>query len=128
MLKKVKSALNYVTDFYRTAPMGETLFLANVGVGSLCLSCGFPLGMNIALFGSLGGIVASEQQFKLRRRLEKSVSEYGYTENVFYKTISSWCDRQTARVVAKRADHLEDYVNLYKSNKEEISFPDLGHF
>jgi len=86
----------------------------------------FLIGMNI--LGSLVGVAISAKQFKLRNRLEKSVAEHGYDDRAFEKTIPEWCDRQTARVVAKNYGNLDDYVALCESNNDRMSLPNLGHF
>jgi len=126
MIEKIKAGLGYVADFYRTAPLGETIFLMNAGQIPLNYDEPLLLGMNI--LGSLGCVALSAKQFKLRRRLENSVTEYGYNDRAFETTIPEWCDRQVARVVAKNYGNLDDYIALCKSNKDKMSLPNLKHF
>ena len=122
----IKNGLKHIADFYRTAPYGETWALFSAG--SVFLTYDNPLLFVAIMGGTLGGIDSVKNQFKLRKRLEKSVSEHGYNNSVFERTIPNWCDRQTARVVARNCGHLDSYVDLYRNNKKQIILSDLPNF
>ena len=126
MIEKIKSGLGYAPDFYRTAPLGETIFL--MSAGQIPLTYDDPLILGASILISLYGVALTAKQFRLRRRLEKSVSKHGYIDKVFETTNKKWCDRQTAIVVTKNCGNLDDYIALCESNKGKISFPSLGHF
>ncbi len=114
-----------MADFYRTAPIPETVFLMQAV--AIPVQYDTPLLMGTSIFNSLVAIVFAAEQFKLRRRLENSVSEHGYTDKAFKTTIPAWCDRQTARVVAKNCGSLDDYVALCDTTEGRKSFQKLGH-
>ncbi|UZE94305.1 MAG: hypothetical protein IB618_01905 [Candidatus Pacearchaeota archaeon] len=126
MIEKIKAGLEYIADFYRTAPVGETLFLMNAG--PIPFTYDKPLLIGINILGSLICVHSTAKQFKLRRRLENSVSEHGYDDRAFETTILDWCDRQTARVVTKNCGNLDDYVALCDTNRERMSLANLRHF
>ena len=126
MIEKIKARLEYVADLYRTAPLGETLFLINAGQISWHYDEPLSLGLNV--FGSLLGIAITANQFELRHWLEKLVSEHGYDNRAFETTIPEWGDRQTARVVAKNCGNLDDYVALCDSNRDRMVLANLRHF
>ena len=114
MIKKIRAGLKYIVDFYRTSPIGETLFLINAGQIPFNDN---PFLISMGIFGSLVGVAITTKQFKLRHRLESSVSKQGYNDKIFKTTIPEWCDRQTARVVAKNCGNLDDYVALCDTNR-----------
>jgi len=122
---KFKAGLEYVVDLYRTAPFGETGFLINEGF--IPLNYDNPILLIMNILGSLGGIGLSIKQFRLRKRLEKSVSDHGYADRAFETTLTEWCDRQTARVVAKNYNCLDNYDALCNSNKDRMFLANLGH-
>ena len=126
MIEKIKAGLEYIADFYRTAPLGETIFLMNVGL--IPLDYDEPIALGINIFGSLTGVALTAKQFELRQRLENLVSKQKYNDRAFETTIPEWCDRQVARVVAKKYGNLDDYVALCESNKDKMSLPNLRHF
>ncbi len=126
MIGKIKAGLEYIADFYRTAPIPETIFLTSAGV--IPFFYDEPLSMGVHIINSLICVAFTAKQFKLRCRLENSISEHGYDERIFETTIPEWCDRQTARVVAKKYGNLDDYVTLCDTNKGRISLSNLGHF
>ena len=126
MINSLKNKINLIADFYRTAPLGESFFVLNAGF--MAVNYDRPLVFGLNLFATLGCVMLTKTQFDLRKRLENSVTKHGYDERVFETTISEWCDRQTARVVAKNYGYLEEYVSLYESNKDRISFPNLRNF
>jgi len=117
MIKKIRAGLKYITDFYITAPVGETIFLMNAG--QIPFDYRNPLLMSINIIGTLAGAALTIRQFKLRHRLESSVSKHGYNDKIFEPTIPLWCDRQTARVVTKNCGNLNDYVALCNVKKIE---------
>jgi hypothetical protein len=128
MIEKIKAGLRYAADFYRTAPIGETIFLIN----AIPLTLSFynkdiPI-VCLNAVGALSGIVFAAKKFRLKQRLEKSVAEDGYDNRNFKTTIPEWCDRQTARVVAKNNGHLDDYIALCESNIEMMYWPNLKNF
>lgn len=122
MVDIIKSGLKYIIDFYRTSPLAESMVLLNaIQIPSNFDNIGL-LGLNV-LF-TVAGISITAKQFRLRKRLEQSVSEHGYDNRTFYRTIPEWCDRQTARVVAENCGHLEDYVALCQANRDKTSSQD----
>ena len=126
MFEKIKAGLGYMVDFYRTAPFGETMFLINAGV--ITWNYDEPFLIGASLLGSLGAIGLTKKQFKLRKRLENSVSKHGYDDKAFETTIPEWCDRQTARLVAKNHGSLDNYIALCDTNKDRMSLANLRNF
>lgn len=113
MFEKIMHGIDYAVDLYRIAPFGETLFLVNAGNAAYFHDNPFTVAFSIV--GSLGGIAIAAKQFRLKNRLEKIISKNGYDDRVFKRTTYAWCDRQTARVVAKRHGYLDRYNSLCKS-------------
>lgn len=93
-------------------------------------SAPFPYTMapSIAIPISIGGIKIITDHYDLRGRLERSCQESGYTERVFELTTKAWCNRQIARIVAKRYGKLQEYEDLCKKNRATSAFPNVPHF
>jgi hypothetical protein len=123
MLDKIKSGLDCIADFYRTAPLGETIFLMNAVQITWNYDEPFTLGMNF--LGSLAGVLLAAKQFRLKQRLESSIQKHGYDDGVFKKTLPEWCDRQTARVVVKKYGNLDEYESLCQDNKYRMGLSNL---
>lgn len=118
--KQIKSGIEYLADIYRTAPFAETVLF----MGAAELALGLYVDMDFLLLGALAipcGISLTIDQFKLRRKLEKSISELGYMGKDFKKTRHLWCDKQTASVVARRHGCLEEYLALCDKVQERKS-------
>ena len=126
MTEGIRGGLEYVADLYRTAPLGETILLLNAI--PLAWNYNNPVMIGIDIIGCAIGVGLTVRQFKLRRRLEKYMSRHDYDDRLFDLTISEWCNRQTARVVAKNYGCLDEYVALCEDNKDNMSFADLPNF
>jgi len=126
MIKKIKTGLEYIADLYRIAPLGEFVLLFNAP--QIPFNYDRPILLACNIFGSVAGAAIMARQFKLKRRLDNSISEQGYQDRIFETTIPSWCNRQTARTVAKRHGHLDDYIALCESNKDKMNLPDMTYF
>ncbi|MBI2578687.1 MAG: hypothetical protein HYW26_03180 [Candidatus Aenigmarchaeota archaeon] len=125
MLERVR--IKGVIDFYRAAPVGETFFLLSAGALAASLQYRNLISATVILAGCAYSLYVIRKQFKLKRRLEESVIEHGYDERVFYKTLSNWCDRQTARVVAENRGFLDRFDSLCESNRAIMDLPYLPH-
>lgn len=71
----------------------------------------------------------AKRQFALRKRLETSIKRNGFDDRIFGKTVEHWCDRQTARVIARNADALDSYEALCDEKRPIQAFswlPDVG--
>jgi hypothetical protein len=128
------NSIKEVVDFVRTSPFGISVILLGVYgydmnhpsyfyelVGTDLLDKYIVKGLSLTLVS--GGVFSVISQMKLRKRLERIISVKGYTDDVFKITLSEWCDRQTAMVVARNNDCLSEYVRLFELNK--TLFPDL---
>ncbi len=136
-----------IWNFYRTAPLGETI--ATLG------AVGFASGMyyffnvidntdfdNLAMISKLttllapatplyfgiGGCAMAELQFNLKHRLEKAIEEHGFDERQIKPLMNEWCDRQVALVVAEEYGQQAVFEQMYKEMKTEVSYPDLRNF
>ena len=85
MIEKIKAGLEYVVGLYRTAPIGETMILINAGLITGIYDESFSIVFGV--IGSLAGFSLTVQQFRLRKRLENSVSKHGYDNRAFKTTI-----------------------------------------
>ena len=124
--KTIKKAARYISDFYRTAPFAETILILTVGYTIKRHESIIDVGLGIMNSVICAGL--TKKQFDLRQRLEKLMDKYGYDKRYFKKTLTEWCDRQTARVVAKNSGHLEDYVKLCEDNKEHMRYSWIKNF
>ncbi len=124
MKQTITSKLEYMVDFYRTAPFGETMFLLGAGIGFV--NYDFPPLLFPGVYWSILGIAFTAEQFMLKRRLERSLSQHGYEDRVFETTIPEWCDRQMTRVVAEKHGCLEDYVALCEKHRDRMKLQNLS--
>lgn len=125
-MKEIFSEVNKIRDAYRTAPLGETLAALSLGLALVNrndLSV-FGVGVSVAVLG----IYLTKKQFNLRERLEDSIRRHGYDDILMSRTIPAWCDRQTARVVAREHDRLPSYEALCKKDKHRMYYRFLPNF
>lgn len=120
-----KGKVNSVKDFYRIAPFGESL--AAIDIVNL-LASRTPTSIESSLASLVVCIMVTRRQFKLKNRLEESISEDGYEDEVMKKTIPTWCNRQTAGVVAEKLGKREQYKELCKKNKKKMEFKYIPNF
>lgn len=116
-----------ILDIYRTAPYGENLLAIAITAGVVNFKDLPSIILPCTLLG-LSGAIAAGHQFMLRARLKSAIKYYGYKDELFYPTITEWCNRQTARVVARESGHLDDYIKLCERNKGIQEFKSLPHF
>lgn len=117
-LYKIKKGIGYIVDLYKTAPLGETMFFIGATEAKLGFHWNDTYEILLGLTGCAGGALLTVIQFRLRNELEKAASRNGYDKEEFSKTLRVACDRQTARVVARRYDFLEDYNALCEVRKK----------
>ncbi len=128
MIKKIKSGISNVWEFYRTAPFAESTFvLLSYYVVEAFKDNNLLKGFTISGI-TLCSVAAVYHQFKLKKRLENHIQEHGFTKGGFEKTIPTWCGRQTARVVAEKHGCLDEYVKLCKQNREVMRDRYIPHF
>lgn len=120
LCNRTRDGLRQVLDFIRTAPFAYSLFALDASTGGFMLSTDYPYAVSINIIGGGLSIFLMQQQFKLRKRLEKSISRHGYNDRVFSKTTPTWCDRQVGMLVARNAGELDSYMDLCENNKGEL--------
>ncbi|MDP2642698.1 MAG: hypothetical protein Q8P62_02550 [Candidatus Peregrinibacteria bacterium] len=130
-MQAIRDRAGKVLDFIRTAPFGYGFLLANALITTDMIKN--PHGNNyitalLSATTTITTIMAIKDQFNLRAKLERKSAIEGYSDEIFTKTIPKWCDRQTARVVARRLGKLDKYTALCEKNKGEMAYPKLGHF
>lgn len=122
-----KPDLDGAWEFFRTAPLGETIILLNLATLVMDLIANDPT-YYYKFAGAALGALLTLRQFALRHRLEKSVQEYGYTDRAFGTTTHEWCARQTALVVADNCGNRAEYLQLCLRNREEMELPFVPNF
>lgn len=132
----VRNGTNKILDFIRTDPVGYGFLLFGVHIGAEYTQDAqardsiykLAIGVSISVFIVLAGSYHIAMQFALKRKLEKKCAVNGYSDQIFMKTTKRWCDRQTARVVTRRLEKLDQYAELSRKNKKGQEFSWLGHF
>ncbi|MBI5065871.1 hypothetical protein HZA97_06550 [Candidatus Woesearchaeota archaeon] len=127
MIKKIKSGISTVWDFYRTAPFGETSALILSHYAFEAFKKNLLLEGSLIVISAVFSVWVARDQFKLKKRLEDHIEDHGFTSEGFETTIPTWCGRQTARVVAEKHNCLDEYVKLCEQYKGTMSYRFLPH-
>jgi len=120
MFKQIKKVSKQLIEGIRTAPVGTGYYVG----GLLYMPTYNYYTLIIGGIAALVGVLMIRTQFNEKNRLEKLIREEGYKDRIFKPTISEWCARQTARVVAKKYNCLDQYTELCENNKaiQELYF------
>ena len=122
-VRMFRERLRHPIDTFRTAPVGFTLAFLGVLLGGESIreivhkprylakarAIG-QLSVNALALGTGASMVS--HQFKLRHRLERAIDRHGFDPRYMAKTLGTFCDRQTAKVVSEKAGFAGEYQAL----------------
>lgn len=117
LMERFKNGAINVLDFYRTAPVGETIIL--VCVMLMAVLHDSPHIFRDTSIGIAFAALLSGRPFYIRRQLERCMSDHGFREKDFKGLTGAYCDRQAGRVAARRCGYSDEYQELCARKKAQ---------
>lgn len=127
--KLEKSLIRHLFDFYRVAPVGESILVLAVLAGLNNAKDDALITVCSVVFAA-GGAGLASLQFSAKARLENAVRDGKFRERAFRGFTEEWCDRQTAFVVARDHGFLPEFRALIKRERESgnVRLPFIPNF
>lgn len=116
--KPEKSLARILLDFYRVAPLGESLALLGIAASINNGENNSTITLLSVIVGACGSALAG-MQFQAKARLENAVRDNVFREKAYLGFTQEWCARQTALVVARDHGHTQEFKALIKRQRDK---------